>query len=146
MWTYFLILISIYLTIGLSAVLINKFSINKGLKGIPVYQCFSPVKWMSVLYGFILKTIVPLHIFEQYVLRIYDKDCSVCVKNGKCIGGLNCGFNCACGCDTLAKMYSPFETDSGHNWDKIIFNKKKYEEFRKKYPITINISYDKQSV
>lgn len=142
MWIYCLIVFSGYLIISGIAYLVNKSNKKQGLKGIPTKDCFNPLKWLSVLYGFTLKILIPRHVFEQYVLRMYDPDCSVCIKEGKCIGGLTCGNQCACGCDTIAKMYSPTEADSGENWGPIIFNKKEYQELRKDYPVKITITYD----
>ncbi len=134
-------LLSLYLILSLSAVLVNYRNISKGLGGIPYKDCLNPAKWFSVGYGFLLKFVIPPHVLEQYVLRFYEPDCQVCLRNGKCVGGTKCGKDCACGCDTLAKMYSPFETDSGENWGKIIFNETLYKQHRREYPIEIKVNY-----
>lgn len=141
MWIFFIIVFSLYFIFGGFAIWLNFGNKRKGLKGIPYKQCLNPVKWFSVFYGYLLKLIIPLHVFEQYAIRIYTEDCQVCIANGKCIGGSKCGAVCGCGCDTLAKMYSPFEEDSGENWGGIIFNKKKYHAVRQNYPIKIKIEY-----
>lgn len=141
MFKFCLLIFSIYSFISLIAVAVNENNKRKGLKGISTKDCFNPLKWLSVLYGFTLKILIPRHVFEQYVLRIYDEDCQVCVEEGKCVGGSICGSDCACGCDTLAKMYSPTESDSGENWGPIVFNKKEYERHREQYPVKIKIEY-----
>ena len=142
MSNFFSVLFSAYVVAVTLAIYINSKNKLKGLKGITWVDCLNPVKFLSVLYGFLLKTLIPLHVFEQYVLRIYNKDCNVCIKGGSCIGGTRCGSDCACGCDTLAKMYSPLEEDSAGNWVKIEWNKDKYEAKRKLYPIKIEIKAD----
>ena len=134
-----LIILGLYLVASLSAVIINYRNKQKGLKGISWVSCFNPIKFFNVAIGLLFKLILPLHVFEQLVLRIYDEDCKVCLDEGKCVGGSACGEECACGCDTVAKMYSPLESDSGENWGPIIWNKNKYEELRKEYPIEIII-------
>lgn len=141
MFKFCLLIFSVYLLVSFVAMTINKNNKRKGLKGIPTKDCINPLKWMSVLYGFTLKLLIPRHVFEQYVLRMYDEDCQICVKEGKCVGGTICGSDCSCGCDTIAKMYSPTEKDSGDNWGPIIFNKKEYEELRKETPVKITIEY-----
>lgn len=132
MWKFFLILISIYIVGAVSALYVNNKNVKKGLKGIPWKDCFNPVKWMSVLYGFFLKVFIPPHVFEQLILRVYDPECQPCVENGKCVH---------CGCDTIAKMYSPLERDSDNNWDTIIWNKRKYKQHREKFPVKILVEW-----
>lgn len=120
---------------------VNYRNKQNGLKGISNKDLLNPLKWGSVLYGFGLKLLVPPHVLEQMAIRLYEEDCAVCVKEGVCVGGTSCGNACACGCDTIAKMYSPFEEDSGENWNKIIFNKQKYKSHREEYPVKIKIHY-----
>lgn len=141
MLNFCLLVFSAYLIISGVALRVNNLNKKKGLKGIPTKDCMNPLKWGSVAYGFFLKLIIPKHVFEQYVLRMYDPDCEVCVKEGKCIGGSTCGTECACGCDTIAKMYSPVEEDSGGNWGPIIFNKEKYQKLREEFPAKITVRY-----
>ena len=141
MLKYFLIAFSVYVLTSLAALWVNHQNKSKGLKGIRNIDCINPIKWMSVLYGFFLKLLIPKHVFEQCVLRMYDSDCAPCIKEGICIGGLTCGKDCACGCDTLAKMYSPIESDSGENWGPIVFNKNKYLKLREHFPIKITIQH-----
>lgn len=76
------------------------------------------------------------------VLRFYEDDCRVCIKNKKCVvyddNGQVIG---GCGCKMPEKAYVPFESCSEGNWGPIIWNKKKYKDFREKYPIDIKIIY-----
>lgn len=131
----FLFVLSIlYLAAGAGATLWNRDLKSKGLKGIPYKDCWSPKKFLSVGLGFFL-SIIPQHVFEQFVIRVYDDYCRPnCLKGngGKCD---------ECGCHTYAKMMSPFEEDSRANWGKIIWNKQKYQEIRSKRPVKINIEY-----
>ncbi|MCC6818563.1 MAG: hypothetical protein IT245_06720 [Bacteroidia bacterium] len=108
---------------------------GKGLTGISYWDCMNPVKFISVLFGFIMSVVFPLHIFEQYALRFYDVDCR---KN--CLNSED-GACEICGCNTKAKMWSPFEHCSNNNWPKIIWSKKKYIEFRKLHPATLKPIY-----
>lgn len=144
MYKFYLIVFSLYIVSVIIALIINNKNKKIGLKGIDVIECFNPFKFLSVAYGYLLKLLIPHHVFEQYVLRFYDEDCSVCIENGKCIGGKVCGSECGCGCDVFAKMYSPLEKDSGGNWDSIVFNKDKYSKIRDEYPIEISIKYLKK--
>jgi hypothetical protein len=131
--------ISAYIIISLITVFYN-WKLKKGsFTGISYAQCFNPFKWMSVLLGYILKLIVPLHILEQYILRHYDEDCiKECYNSdsGKCE---------TCGCDARAKAWAPTEKDSRHRWGPIIFNKKEYQTLRENSPITIKIIYKNES-
>lgn len=141
------VLVVSYLGISGYALKINYDNKRDGFEGVPWLDCINPKKWYSVLYGTILYIIIPPHVFEQYVLRFYAEDCQVCIKAGKCVGGSSCGADCSCGCDTLKKMYSPFEKDSGNikgvgrSWTKIIRDKKKYEAVRRNSPVSINIEF-----
>lgn len=133
-------IIAIYLFSGISACIANYFMRKKGLKGISYLECFNPLKMISVLVGFILKYVIPQHILEQYVIRFYDEDCRrECVfsSDGKCV---------SCGCDAIAKMWSPIEEDSKKRWGKIIWRKSKYRAFREKYPLKIKIQYGNGTV
>lgn len=128
------ILILAYTAFVISAICMNAYLKKvKKLTGIGWKECFNPFKMLSVVIGFTLWVIIPMHIFEQYVLRFYDDQCRpTCLlgNKGNCI---------SCGCNTKAKMWSPLEKDSKNNWGKIIFSKKAYIELRKKYPINIKI-------
>lgn len=130
-----IILFGIYAMAVISAVIVNYINKNNGLKGIPYTQCFSPIKLVSVLLGFILFTIIPEHILEQYIIRFYDEDC-----RAECING-NGGKCVSCGCHTRAKMWSPLERCSKTRWQEIIWSKRKYIELRKEYPLQIKIKY-----
>lgn len=128
----------IYAVGAISALSYNAWLRSEGLKGIPYSECFNPIKMLSVLVGFTLSALLPLHIFEQLVIRIYDKECrQECLlgNGGKCI---------ACGCNTKAKMFSPFEECSKFNWGAIIWSKRKYIKHRKNFPIQIDINYLKR--
>jgi hypothetical protein len=108
---------------------------NKGLEGIPYLQCNNPIKLFSVVVGFFLYFLFPMHILEQYILRFYDEDC-----RKECLLGHD-GHCVTCGCHTKSKMWSPLEKDSQARWGKIIWRKSKYQALRKKYPVKINITY-----
>ena len=108
---------------------------SKGLSGILWKECFSPVKMLSVFIGFLLFVIIPMHIFEQYVLRFYDPYC-----REKCLMS-EAGACDSCGCNAKAKMWSPIERCSRSNWPEIIFSKKKYLQRRKEFPVKIIPEY-----
>lgn len=96
-------------------------------------DALNPIKWLSVFLGTILKYLFIDHIFEQLVVRFYNGYC-----RPNCLLG-NGGDCTHCGCDTKAKMLVPFEQCSGGYWGKFMWSRKKYKEFREKYPITIKI-------
>lgn len=128
-----LLLVSLYFLISLEALWFNDKLKKEGFTGIPTVQCFNPLKWVSVFFGYTMKWLIPQHIFEQYVLRFYDEECRVdCMLKGKCI---------TCGCDAIAKGWSPKEKCSNNNWGPIVFNKRKYKALRDKYPVNIKITY-----
>lgn len=108
---------------------------NKGLTGISYWQCHNPIQILSMIFGFAMYFLFPMHILEQYFLRFYDEDC-----RKECLLG-NDGHCLTCGCHTAAKMWSPVEKDSQARWGKIIWRKSKYQALRKKYPVNIKISY-----
>lgn len=117
------------------AVCYNYWLKGQGSNGIKWVECLNPVKHFNVLIGFIFYFLIPSHVFEQFVLRVYDDYCRpncLLENKGRCV---------SCGCNTYAKMMSPLEEDSKGNWSKIIWNKKKYEEIRKKYPVKIEVKY-----
>lgn len=132
---FFLLLVIFYLIGFFSCYIANKKLKSKGLKGVDYWKCANPVLWYSVVIGLIFKFLVPLHVFEQYVLRFYDDFCRpncLLSADGRCV---------SCGCDAIAKTFSPVERCSNDNWDKIIWNKKEYEELRKETPVEIKIIY-----
>lgn len=100
-------------------------------------KCFKPKSWLSYVLGYTFIRFVPLHVFEQFVLRFYDEECSQCVGDGKCFD---------CGCSMPEKAYVPYESCSRNNWGPIIWGKKEYEELRKEYPINIKIDYEGESI
>lgn len=104
----------------------------QGYEEMTCKDCLNPVKWVSVVTGFILKYLVKPHILEQMVLRLYDESCQPCYRDGVCH---------KCGCDSIAKAYSPMESCSADNWGPIIFDKQKYENLREEYPVEIKIKY-----
>ncbi len=130
-----LYLVEIYVGSVIIALLMNYNLKSHGLKGISWANCFNPIKIIGVAIGFTLSYMFPLHIFEQYILRFYDVDCRAeCLigNEGKCV---------SCGCNTRAKMWSPFESCSKNRWAKIIWSRKKYKEYRLKYPVQIKTQY-----
>jgi len=131
----FKILIFLYVFGAISACVANFIMRKKGLEGISYKECLSPLKMISVLLGFALKYIIPQHIFEQYVIRFYDPDCRT-----ECVLG-NDGNCVACGCDTIAKMWSPFELCKKKRWPPIIWSKKEYKAYRELYPLKIFVKY-----
>lgn len=124
----------LYLLGTVTALIYNRALKGYGLKGIGYKQCFNPLKQFSVILGFSL-SLIPDHIIEQYVLRLYDTDCRAeCYlgNGGKCV---------SCGCNTKAKMCSPFEMDSKDRWGRIEWSKEKYKKTRELYPVKITINY-----
>lgn len=106
--------------------------------------CWNPLKWGSVLLGFIYKIIFPPHVLEQYVLRFYDSECRQCIKRGECVFYDENGevrTDKGCGCAMPEKAYVPFECCYEGNWGPIMWNKKKYNDHREKYPINITVEY-----
>jgi hypothetical protein len=132
------IVFGIYAAGVIGALSYNKYLRSQGLEGIPYSECFSPIKMFSVLIGFVFSLLLPLHIFEQLVLRLYDKQCRI-----ECLLG-NEGKCTACGCNTKAKMFSPFEICSRFNWGAMIWSKKKYAKHRENFPIEITVNYKKR--
>lgn len=129
------IVLGIYLFGCLSATAYNAWIKNEGAKGIEWKQCLNPIKHLSVFVGFTLYFIIPQHVFEQLVLRVYDDYC-----RPNCLLG-NGGHCDSCGCNTYAKMMSPLESDSRNNWGTIIWSKKKYKKLREQYPVKIEPKY-----
>lgn len=137
------IILGIYAFCVLLANISNYKAKKKGMEGIPFLHTLNPYKWFSVAYGFILSVVMPYHIFLQIAERVFEPNCQVCIKKGSCVGGLNKEEGeLGCGCDTYAKMLSPFEEDYSSNWGKLIFSKNKFAETIKKYPIKIKIEID----
>lgn len=124
---------SLYVIGSVSAYLVNVNLKNQGFTGISTAEVLNPLKWVSVFIGYFLKFVIPLHILEQYILRFYDPECRPdCMLVGRCK---------TCGCDSVCKAWSPMEECSKKNWPKIIWSKKEYEAFRKKFPVQIKIEY-----
>lgn len=95
-------------------------------------DCNDPKKWASFLFGIVIEKIIPPHVFEQFVLRVYDDDCKSCIKAGNCT---------TCGCKAYAKMMVPWEKDSRSNWSQIIWSKEKYKAWRDQFPATVTVTY-----
>lgn len=99
--------------------------------------CFKPKKWLSFVTGFVFSRFLKPHIFEQLILRIYnDKQCNDCYLNNKCS---------ICGCDRT-KFLVPWETcdkedeiQAATGWGEMILNAEEYSEFRKKFPVEIEV-------
>lgn len=124
--------------IGFSVCCLKVFSLKRqGYNEMQCKDCLNPMKWLSFIVGFTMKFLIPKHVFEQLVLRIYDEECRrECYnsEDGRCV---------ECGCDAIAKAYSPQEQCSRGNWGPIIFNERAYRLHRKEYPISIKIKYGK---
>lgn len=128
-----IIITSIYVLASVSALYVNRGLKLQGFTGISTLQCFNPVKWFSVFIGYAFKYLIPLHIFEQYVLRFYDPECRPdCISKGKCK---------ICGCDSVCKAWSPIESCSKGNWPPVIYDKEEYQNFREEFPVKIKIEY-----
>lgn len=106
-----------------------------GYSGIPWIKCFDPRKYFSFVIGNVIPWIIPQHVFEQFVLRVYDPFC-----RANCIVG-NGGFCVGCGCATYQKMLSPIEECAKGYWPKIIWNKEEYLELRKNDPVSILVKH-----
>ena len=104
----------------------------KGYNEMTCKDCTNPVKWFSVVMGFTLKHLIPPHVLEQMVLRLYDESCKPCYNDGTCH---------VCGCASIAKAYSPIESCSADNWGPIVLNKEEYKKLRAEYPVQIKINY-----
>lgn len=135
LYLFLSIVLFIWFSAGITCLNMRKNLKRTGYDVFAWYVCFSPKKILSVVYGFLLKILIPEHIFEQMVLRKYD---SYCRPN--CIEGNN-GHCDKCGCDTIAKMNSPFESCSRGMWGSMILSKRKYKQHRVKYPIEILTRY-----
>lgn len=130
------ILLGGYLFGMLSALSYNFWIKRQGAEGIEWKQCLNPIKHLSVFVGFTIG-LIPPHVCQQYTLRWNDDYCKpncLMSENGRCD---------SCGCKVWQKMASPFEKDSRGNWGPIIWSKKKYEELREQYPVTITVTYGK---
>lgn len=111
----------------------NKELKNKGLAGIDSRECWNPLKQLSVFFGFLFFLIVPEHIIEQYVYRLYHPVCK-----SKCYDSPD-GTCYHCGCKARAKAMSPYEGCSANHWGPIVFSKRKYYDRKKKYPFEITV-------
>lgn len=95
---------------------------------------FNPLKWVSVAISAFMFQLMPPHIVEQLCLRLYDKECKDCVKQGFCKD---------CGCAMPEKAFDPYAHCSLGNWGPMILSRKEYEKHREQFPIKINIDYVK---
>ena len=132
-------LVKLYLLVVLFAWTYNFYLRRKGFKGVSYFSLLKPNKLLSVLWGLLIKLLLPSHVFEQLVLRVYDPYCrKKCLQrpDGRCH---------ICGCDAYAKMMSPFEQDSADNWGPIIFSRKQYAKLREEYPVSIYIRYKRKN-
>lgn len=135
MWNFFLVFSVAYS----AGVLISGYQVyrlkQKGYEEYGYATALNPIKWFSFAFGYIFKTLLPKHILEQLILRYYDPECK---KDCYDTPGGKCKY---CGCDAIAKASVPFESCSGGNWGPMIINKKKYQEHRNQFPVTIIIKY-----
>lgn len=131
---FWYILIGYAVAVGV-AISYNSYNISLGYTGIPWKQCFNPLKMLSFVLGWGI-SIVPKHIIDQYVIRLYSKDCRQCFKEGECFNEENEN----CGCPPYQKACSPFEACMGH-WDPIIWSKKKWEKKILDNPFDLTINF-----
>lgn len=94
----------------------------------------NPLKWGSVLWATFTKFMFPLHIVEQLIIRMYDKECRDCVANGSCHH---------CGCD-MSKVYTPWDWCSKGNWGAMVESEREYKEIRKEFPVEISVNYPRE--
>lgn len=138
MLSYFLVFVVSLYCLGLVSSMLTVRSLNrKGYTYMKYTNCFNPVLWISFVYGFSWKLLVPQHVMEQLLLRYYDGFCKPnCYdsEDGKCVH---------CGCDAVAKAASPFSECAAGYWGHIIFRRKVYEKVRKEFPVTITAKYGK---
>ena len=95
----------------------------------------NPFKWFSLLISAVFISLIPEHVIEQMVLRLYDDECKGCKAQGYCSD---------CGCAMPEKAFDPAASCSKGNWGPMILRKKAYKEFRKQFPITIKVTYEQQ--
>lgn len=91
------------------------------------WMCFDPRRWVYFVMGKFIGVIIPYHVFFQYALRVFNKECSECVKIGKCKSG-------KCVCDVYEKMFIPNIACDNSNYDKIKWSKKEFNDWIEKYP------------
>lgn len=116
----YLILFFSYLLTSFIAMYVNYGLKKKNYTGIEWKECFFPTKHFSFVIGYII-SLIPWWIMDQYAMRFYDPECSVCIKRRSCErNGIK-----GCGCDPYKKACSPFEKCSFDNYFPIIFNKQK---------------------
>lgn len=96
----------------------------------------NPLKWGSVVYATFMKFLFPVHIVEQLVLRMYDKECRKCVKNGSCLH---------CGCD-ISKVYTPWDRCSEGYWGPMVEDAEEYKKIREEFPVEITVRYEKDTL
>lgn len=94
----------------------------------------NPVKWSSVLWASFQKMMFPLHIVEQLIIRMFDKECRRCMENGSCLH---------CGCD-MSKVYTSWDWCSKGNWGPMVESEKEYREMREEFPVEITVRYPKE--
>lgn len=95
---------------------------------------FTPFKWYSFVYGYLMKWIFPDHYIEQYIIRKTTEECQPCVKAGACV---------SCGCDVQAKMRVPKEHCTQLHWDHFL-SKKEYLAEKEKWGINLVVEYNKK--
>jgi hypothetical protein len=102
--------------------------------GVRFVDVINPLKWVSFAWGTMNKHLFTRpHRWEQYVVRRYMPECQPCVKNGSCLH---------CGCDTVAKMLTPWESCSAGWWGPYL-SKVKWEEYKNAYGLKIKIEFTK---
>ena len=127
---------SILYTFGVvSALIYNAYNKNKGMDGIPWGECFSIFKMMSFVIGWSI-SFIPTHILDQYVIRLYSKECRNCFKLGECSNE----ENELCGCPPYQKACSPFERCRGY-WDPVVFDREAWEKQIRENPFDLTIKF-----
>lgn len=139
-------LLGLYIGLSLFVCLYNLYLKKKGYDGIEWISCFDPIKWLSFGVGWFVWLFIRRfkHVFEQYIERYYNDDCSRCIAGGRCVGVDQMGdIVNTCGCSPGAKASSPLESCSGR-YDPIIWRRGKYQKERKEYPMKIKVIYGEQ--
>lgn len=143
MLNYLLIVLGSLLALYLITVILTFLTIiNLEKEGYDAYSwkdSFNLGLAFSFISGTVFHKLIPEHILEQYVIRLYDPYCKArCYdsEDGKCID---------CGCDAVKKAYAPTASCSKGNWGPIIFSKEDYNKLREEYPIKIKVQYGKVS-
>lgn len=108
-----------------------------GKSQVSLRDCLNPRNWISYVIGTSLASLIPLHVMEQYIIRIKDEECRKCVKAGACLH---------CGCNMPERALDPWQTCSAGNWGPIIFDRDEYENWKKEVGLKIEVAYGAKDV